>query len=189
MTNVFFSSDTHDLHGKIIGLANRPCETVEEMTEMLVDAWNSVVHKQDHVYHLGDLSFGNADQAAAFVRRLRGNIHFVEGNHDDSARRAARKHPRLFTSYQQYKEIRVGEQRIVMFHFPITSWHLAHRGSWHLHGHTHGNLDPAVINGPMLDVGVDAVGFAPISFDEVRQRLEGREWTPIDQHNTNKDDE
>jgi hypothetical protein len=33
-----------------------------------------------------------------------------------------------------------------------------------------------------VDIGVDCTGFAPISFDEVAERLSGREWTPIDHH-------
>lgn len=40
-----------------------------------------------------------------------------------------------------------------MCHYPIMSWDRQRYGSWHLHGHSHGNLSES--KGLMLDVGID----------------------------------
>ena len=149
----------------------------EDVNEALIANWNARVGRNDRLYHLGDFSFLNRARTEEVVSRLNGQLHVIRGNHD----RTLESLQGRFASFQQYKEIRVGTQRLVLFHFPILSWHHANRGAWHLHGHCHGNLaeDPAI---PRMDVGVDCTGFAPIAFDEVAEHLSGSEWTPVDHH-------
>ena len=50
--------------------------------EMLIDHWNSVVSKDDIVYFLGDLGFGNLNDIATYSRRLNGHKCIILGNHD-----------------------------------------------------------------------------------------------------------
>ena len=149
----------------------------EDVNEALIANWNARVGRNDRIYHLGDFSFLNRARTEEVVSRLNGQLHVIRGNHD----RTLESLQGRFASFQQYKEIRVGTQRLVLFHFPILSWHHANRGAWNLHGHCHGNLaeDPAI---PRMDVGVDCTGFAPIAFDEVAEHLSGREWVPVDHH-------
>ena len=177
---IFFTSDTHFGHANITTLGRgRPFASAEEMTEALVARWNERVKRSDRIYHLGDFSFLARARTLEILDRLRGEIHLVRGNHDRilDAPVVARR----FASYQDYKELAVGGQRLVLFHYPILSWHGAHKGSWHLHGHCHGTLceDPTVAR---MDVGVDCTGYAPISFEEVSERLAGRRWVPVDHH-------
>lgn len=175
---VFFTSDTHFGHKNITWLGRgRPFDDADAMTEGLVERWNERVHKGDRIYHLGDFSFMNKDRTQEVIHRLNGNIHVIRGNHDSGLDRFADQ----FASYQSYKEIKMGEQRLVLFHFPILSWHKAHQGSWHLHGHCHGNL-PEDPNIPRIDVGVDCTNYAPISYEEVSELLTGRTWIPVDHH-------
>ena len=177
---IFFTSDTHFGHERITVLGRgRPFGDAEEMTEALVARWNERVTRSDRVYHLGDFSFLGQAGTLAVVARLRGRIHLIRGNHDrvlDAPAFAAR-----FESRQDYKELSAGGQRLVLFHYPIASWNGAHKGSWHLHGHCHGSLaeDPAVAR---MDVGVDCTGYAPVSFEEVSERLAGRGWVAPDHH-------
>ncbi|MDA8313975.1 MAG: metallophosphoesterase family protein [Actinomycetota bacterium] len=182
--NVFFTADTHFGHERLLTLGRgRPFSSAEAMTEALVERWNERVRRNDRIYHLGDLSFLNRGRTEQVLSRLNGQIHVVRGNHDHTLDRLQGR----FASYQQYKEIKVGTRRLVLFHFPVLSWHHANRGAWHLHGHCHGTLaeDPAV---PRMDVGVDCTGFAPISFEEVAGHLSGREWRPIDHHRSEPSD-
>lgn len=177
---IFFTSDTHFGHERVIVLGRgRPFAGVEEMTEALIAQWNERVTRADRVYHLGDFSFLGRAGTLAVLARLRGRIHLIRGNHDrvlDAPAFAGR-----FESRQDYKELSVGGQRLVLFHYPIASWNGAHKGSWHLHGHCHGSLaeDPAVAR---MDVGVDCTGYAPVSFEEVSGRLAGRGWVALDHH-------
>jgi calcineurin-like phosphoesterase family protein len=110
-------------------------------------------------------------------------VHFVRGNHDRGMDRFADR----FASFSQYKEITVADQRFVLFHFPIHSWHKVGQGSMHLHGHSHGLLPDYGV--PRLDVGVDSHGFAPISVEEVVSILGPRigTWEPGDHHRVETD--
>ncbi len=178
---VFFTSDTHFGHKSILTLGGgRPFASVDEMNEVMIDRWNSVVGQGDHIYHLGDFSFMNRLDTEIVIRRLHGNIHIVRGNHDSVLDSLAKTG--IFASFSQIKNIKVGEQAFVLCHFPMLSWDRAARGSWHLHGHCHQQLDPSRVNGPMLDVGVDGHDFAPWSIDEVTERLNGIVWVPVDHH-------
>ena len=78
----FIVSDTHFNHKNIINLCNRPFSSVEEMNESIIKNWNSVVSKDDIVYHLGDFGFGNKTVISNFVSRLNGRIRLIKGNHD-----------------------------------------------------------------------------------------------------------
>ena len=50
-------------------------------------------------------------------------------------------------------DTKVLDTKVVMCHYPILSWDQQRCSSWHLHGHSHGNLSES--KGFMLDVGLD----------------------------------
>lgn len=177
MNERFWISDTHWFHKRILELTNRPFETLEEMNEALVKNWNERVTKSDIVYHLGDFSFGTRAQTEELIGRLRGQIHLIRGNHDE----VLDKFRDRFASYQDYKEIRIDGRKIVMCHYPLESWHGAHRDAWHLHGHCHGTLERVM--GNRLDVGIDNVGPRPINLEELTELMDQLpQWVPTDHH-------
>lgn len=51
------------------------------MNKTNINSWNSIVDKDDIVYHLGDFMFG-IDDISDFVSKLNGKIYLVRGNHD-----------------------------------------------------------------------------------------------------------
>ena len=57
----------------------------------------------------------------------------------------------------------------MLAHYAQRTWHGAFRGSWHLFGHSHGNLGPYLKS---IDVGVDVHNFLPVSFSERKQRMD-----------------
>lgn len=79
---VWFTSDSHFGHDRIISLSNRPFKDVNHMNEMLVKNWNEVVGLDDHVFHLGDVALGSFASSIAYVGRLNGFKHLIVGNHD-----------------------------------------------------------------------------------------------------------
>lgn len=77
----YFTSDTHFSHTNIIKYCNRPFKSVEEMDEVLIANWNSVVKKTDQVFHLGDFGYNYK-----IAQRLNGHKHLIWGNHDRKLR-------------------------------------------------------------------------------------------------------
>lgn len=72
---IWFTSDTHFYHNKIVEYCQRPFASVEEMNEELIARWNSVVHRDGIVFHLGDFGFGGAEKWNKILDRLKGRIY------------------------------------------------------------------------------------------------------------------
>lgn len=156
MVQTYFNSDIHHSHKNIVKFTNRGTETtIENHDDWLVNLWNKQVKPNDIVYSLGDLSFASKyDDLAKFVSKLNGNINLIKGNHDKTEFLNRLKADGLINNWWDYKEIKIGDHPIVLFHYPITSWHKQGYGSWHCFGHSHGNLQSP--KGKMLDVGLDS---------------------------------
>lgn len=82
INKIWFISDTHFYHRNVIKYCNRPFINAEEMNEVIIKNWNSVVKEDDIVWHLGDFALGDKELFARLVERLNGNIYLVYGNHD-----------------------------------------------------------------------------------------------------------
>lgn len=181
----WFTSDTHYGHKNIIEYCNRPYESVEQMNEAMIDAHNSCVKPEDTVYFLGDFAFGDFQRV---VERLQGKKILVLGNHDQKiiSKKSDWIGQNRFSQIHDYKEIKVGGQKICLFHFGMRVWNGSHKGTWHLYGHSHGTLPP---QGLSVDVGVDSpyvTGTAPLrplSFDEIAHFMSGRTVELVDHHN------
>ncbi len=167
----FFTADTHFFHRNILEFCQRPFISPAEMNRAIVTIWNRQVAKEDRVYHLGDVSFGERRQTAHLLAELNGEIRLIHGNHDDALIRD-RSLCERFAFVEPYHEMRIGRQRIVLCHYPIAQWRDAQRGAWHLHGHTHGAIR---LPGAALDVGIDAhPGFRLWSLEAISAQLKKR---------------
>lgn len=133
--------------------------------EELIKRWNDTVkHDNDLVFILGDLSFRKGKETNEIVKRLRGRKVLILGNHDDICI-DKNFDKSLFEEIVTYKEIIVGGRRIVMFHFPISSWRQKEHGSLHLFGHVHSNSHEVQAIRNSYNVGVDVNGFRPVCLD------------------------
>ena len=168
---VWFTADTHFFHKNILIHCNRPFTDVEEMNDKIVENWNSLVKPDDMVFHLGDFCFGTLEHWKSIRSRLNGSIRLIRGNHDKIQTSQITD---LFESVNDYLKIRVedkeanqGWQYLILSHYAFRVWDQAHYGSFHLYGHSHGNLpdDPDSLS---FDVGVDCHEFKPISYDQVK---------------------
>lgn len=184
---VWFTSDTHFNHPGIITHQPRPFTDLGEMTETIISRWNDVVRKGDIVYHLGDfaLSWGkkHTEVIHTILTRLNGQKWLIVGNHD---RDEVTRNP-LWAKVAHYHEIKIDfggvhKQRIVMCHYAMRVWNQMHRGSWMLHGHSHGNLTD--IGGKSLDVGVDVHNYTPIHLEAVKAFMDTRMMVACDHHST-----
>lgn len=187
---IYFTADTHFHHKSVIEYCNRPAKDVEEMNALLVERWNSKVGNQDEMYFLGDFAFCGTNKATTILDQLNGKKYWIRGNHDYNL---AKKVGHYFEWIKDYHVLRIhdryqsdsGEwtqyhQAIVLMHFPILSWENMQHGSWHLHGHCHGNLQD--IGTTRLDIGVDTNNLYPYSYEEIRKIMVMRSVVPFDHH-------
>lgn len=162
--NHFFISDTHFGHEGMMRMCARPFDSVEEMDRHMIECWNSVVGKNDEVWHLGDFAYrGDAGHAEKIFKQLNGRKHLIIGNHDDKDTVELG-----WASVQHRKVLQHGKTKIILDHFPMREWLHWWKDSIHLFGHTHSNLPSSK---RALDVGVDHIGFAPINVAGVREWL------------------
>lgn len=163
MIKTLYTSDLHFRHKNIVKFTDRGKETTKEgHDEWLIDRWNRQVNKEDTVFHLGDFSFTwEQEEMLTLMARLNGRKVMILGNHDDE--RTVRKLMQFRETgvvavkhYMRHSihESSVQKRKIELFHFPIASWRDQSHGSWHLHGHSHGNFIDAN-KGKILDVGID----------------------------------
>lgn len=179
MSEVFFISDTHFGHRGILMFTKtkpfRPFATIEEHDEELIRRWNSVVGKNDTVWHLGDFCFGKRNLQIA--ERLNGNKRLVMGNHDMYAT----------ADYLQYftKVCGVVEYKgMILSHIPVHECQFP-RFYMNVHGHLHTEnvMKPKemLIDGTIIEekpdnryfnVSAEQINLTPIPFDEILNK-----WT------------
>ena len=157
--HTFFTSDTHFNHANIIKFCNRPFKDVEQMNEVMIANWNSVIGKDDTVFHLGDFCLGGAAEWTKILDRLNGKIYLIMGNHD-------------------LKNIRQGFiSRFEHVHYPFLCFEGSYKDVWQLFGHVHTRRNNTGNDAERLqflyptqyDVGVDNNGFAPVPFGQVKR--------------------
>lgn len=185
---VFFTSDTHFGHAKIIEFARPQFANLDEMHEYIISQWNSVVRPDDTVWHLGDVCLGGSHNLR-FVEQLNGRINLVKGNHCTYD-----KH-----EYDRYfnKVLGVAEYKgAVLTHMPVHQHDLElqagkDRPRYHtnIHGHLHDeritkydwlyfdsehrtwSVEP-VIDARYQCVSGEQFDFRPVTFDEIMARRE-----------------
>ena len=158
---VWFYSDPHYNHDKIIEYCNRPFNSVEEMNEALVANYNNLVDVKDTVYVLGDFAMSKPE---LFTKKLNGNKFLIRGNHDEPFKNKFAS-SWGFGWVKDVYELVVDKQHIWLSHYSHQTWPGKHRGAWHLFGHSHGKL-PGL--GLSTDVGVDCWNYAPVSFEQLQ---------------------
>lgn len=176
--HTFFTSDTHFGHANIIRFCNRPFKNVEEMDEALIENWNQVVSDDDTVFHLGDFAFGGSNVWKSIIPRLNGHINLIIGNHDRKNLRQG--YMSSFGMVVPQLQIEIEGNPIYLNHYPFLCYGGSYRGVWQLFGHVHSGPNAEGLDISRLktlfptqyDVGVDNNDYAPISYKEVKAKIE-----------------
>lgn len=184
--HTFFTSDTHFGHTNIIKFCNRPFQNVEKMNEILIENWNKVVSKDDTVFHLGDFAFGGSSVWNGIIPRLNGHINLIIGNHDRKNLRQG--YMSYFDMVVPQLHIEIEDNSIYLNHYPFLCYGGSYRGVWQLFGHVHSGpqangLDISrlkVLLPTQYDVGVDNNNFTPISYREVKEKIESQNNENLD---------
>jgi calcineurin-like phosphoesterase family protein len=163
----YFISDTHYFHDNLLGdndFAPRLFDSVEEMNQQMITAWNNVVNEKDTVYHLGDVAMhplyekGFKDILEQLVQ-LTGKIVFIKGNHDSRTffRYLAAHDPKLANGENKFEFHDVGaivkfnHHQYYLTHYPMLLGKTLNIRN--LHGHIHNYSMPIAED---INVGVDA---------------------------------
>ena len=171
---IYFTSDLHLGHRGIIEMQNRPFENIQEMNQVLIRNYNAVVHKNDTVYILGDISNHlPRDRANELISKLNGKKILVKGNHDK------KYDTELFEEICDFKTVSLNGVYFALMHYPMLSWPKKNSGSIQLHGHIHAreeyNLQNKVDGITRYDVGVDANCYYPVSVKQIIKFFENNE--------------
>lgn len=169
-----FTADTHFNHVGILERYRKDMwDSVDEMNQGIIDNWNSVVKPGDLVYHLGDFALKsryNAWDIDYIISQLKGQIILISGNHDD---KNMKQYESWFAKVTPMDYIKSDSgDKIMLCHYPLRSWRASIHGSFHLHGHSHGNLQPY---GRMQDIGMDVIGFYPQRWEVIKAMILKRE--------------
>ena len=173
---LWFTSDTHWHHSRIIEFCNRPFTSIEEMNEKLIENWNSVVKPGDTVFHLGDFCFGGSQAWNSILDQLNGNILLIKGNHDEKSLRQGYMLRFKWVGYQLH--LLIEDHSIYLNHFPFLCYGGTYHDipTWQLFGHVHSgpgangkDIDRLQYLFPtQYDVGVDNNNFTPVSFEQIK---------------------
>lgn len=167
---IFFTADHHFGHENVIKYSKRPFADIQAMDTALIERWNAVVGDDDTVYYLGDFTLRDYGSFCGYTDALNGKIKFVPGGHDFRWLANFRAEPSIEVLPPLYSlelpEYGDGKYPlvIVLCHYSMQVWDRSHFGSYHLFGHSHGNLFGI---GKSFDVGVDCWDFVPVSLDTV----------------------
>jgi len=153
-------------------LYERQSWTVEQMNDYLIQKWNSVVKRNDIVFHLGNFSVGSIPLTKSILQKLNGNINLIIGTSDTHDTILECKDKLMSISYKL--DIFINDISITLNHHPQLNWNRKNEGAWMLHGSTFHN-QPLLINEKLLDVGVDGYDGEPISFEKIYSIMDRKE--------------
>lgn len=182
----FLTSDSHFWHGNILKYCARPWDTVEEMNLALINNWNSVVDKDDHIYHLGDFCFRGVTSLNPLLEDgvLNGHIHLILGNHD--IRRVLKSGVRFerFDEITFEKVLQVNGWDAYLNHFPFADFsNDFDHNVCQFYGHTHegpftiGTLTEEKLKSiqwNQYNVGEDNNDYKPISLARAMEIIKER---------------
>ena len=159
-------------HDKDFLYEPRGFSSIQEHDKTIISNWNSIISKNDIVYHLGDVMLGNNNYGIQCLSSLNGNIKIIPGNHDTPTRLSLYKNiPNVevlsFAEMLKYKKY-----NFYLSHYPTITSNFDDNFSLrtriiNLFGHTH-QKDKFFYDCPQLfHVGMDSNNCAPVLLDDI----------------------
>jgi calcineurin-like phosphoesterase family protein len=157
---IWFTSDWHfgDPRVKILG---RPFADDREMTERIIAEFNALVSDEDTVYVIGDVLSTVSNETLEVLKRLKGTLVLIKGNHDLKDDEEYAPYFDQIIQEGDGLELEVAGIPCYLTHYPTTG----RPDRFNLVGHIHGVWR---VQKNMLNVGVDANHFRPISEEDVK---------------------
>lgn len=166
MTNVWFTSDPHFGHERILsfcsGRAALGLTNVKEMNEYIVEKWNSLIRPTDIVWCLGDFAFGRK-YIYEITPKLNGSKRLIMGNHDQYGAHefVNAGWDKVYGAFEKY--------HCIMTHIPISDQQF-YRFHANIHGHMH---DKKMDDPRYICVCMDQNDeLRPYNIDEIKKLIE-----------------
>ena len=148
----YYIADLHFFHGAMNQrMDQRGFPSMEQMNEYMVEKWNGKVRKNDDVVIIGDLSWGNAEETNALLKRLNGRLYLIQGNHDRFLTNKEMDASR-FKWIKPYEELYDNKRKVVLCHYPIMCYNGQYRldaegnpKTYMLYGHVHDTIDQRLL--------------------------------------------
>jgi len=162
---IWFTADTHFDDEKTLLYRYRPFQNVKKMNQAIVKNWNSCISPKDTVFHLGDFAVSD-DAVEEYAPMLNGKIKLIMGNHDDVRdRKILEKYFELKDKPYILKFNHNGKgDQIFICHYPKQRPDVEKNNIYTACGHIH---DLWKITRKMVNVGVDAWHFKPVSLQQI----------------------
>ena len=166
---VWLISDTHFDHTNIIRYCDRPFKSAEEMNEVLLQNWISIVASDDTVYFLGDMVFGRGSRNPRWwVTQLSGKIIWIKGSHDHGVRPSS-----MISNVERVvlsEVISCGGIEFMLVHDTFDTVVNGWQG-WIIHGHNHGNQPHIHLVRRRVNVSVEVIDYKPISLAHIVEEV------------------
>lgn len=169
----FFTSDLHfdddrlNLYGRDLMFKNS-----KEVNEYIIQKWNDNINDEDLVIVVGDVSM--TKKGLYNLKKLNGEKWLVKGNYDKSVENGGTAKYEIsdeilseyFTKIVDELEIEIDGEKIYINHFPTNR----KPQMMNIIGHIHGTWK---VKRNMINVGVDAWHFTPVSEDLIKFQING----------------
>lgn len=162
MSKIWLISDTHFYHTNIIKYCNRPFNNVNEMNNTIIENWNSLINKNDTVFHLGDFGFSKNGDLKEIGNKLNGSTKYlIKGNHDSESDDFYKEcgFNKIFEFPIIYKDF------FILSHKPIQLNDIGELKN--IFGHIHNNINLNDKN--HLSISVETINYYPISFKQIKE--------------------
>lgn len=194
MSTIFFISDTHFGHKKIVdGFSNsmhqnsgaRPFSNIDEHDAALIENWNKTVGPNDTVYHVGDAFVGGdiTDAQIEIWKALNGRKNFAPGNHC-----TWNKIQRLVPFCNKIQASFEFKGDVIVQHIPVHPMEVTAgtgRFKLNIHGHLHrdivqkevvtawGDMESfsSVPDKRYFNVSCEQINYTPIAYDEIKRTV------------------
>jgi calcineurin-like phosphoesterase family protein len=169
----FYTSDLHfgderlNLYGRDLLFKNS-----KEVDDFIVKQWNETVGEDDLVIVVGDVSMTR--EGLENLNRCNGEKYLIKGNYDNSVEDGGTAKyeindkilSKYFSKIYNELEIEIDGEKIYINHFPTN----AREDMFNIVGHIHGIFK---ISRNIINVGVDAWHFTPVSEELVKFQING----------------
>lgn len=184
---VFLTSDLHFGHSNILKFCKRPFADTKEMSEKLIENWNSVVGENDIVLDAGDvLWFDGRHDARRVLEKLNGKHYIIQGNHDRKVTFELCDPEKVVVLDSEAQfwidglDCRKKTVELFLSHCPMMTWPHRGYGVPNFFGHIHTtkeDVDTRTMDDDLplwplqYDIGVDNNDYRPIELVETLKKI------------------